>query len=439
MNNTHACTVDALPPESSRDEKDNILVAPAPASFPKPFLVGFGVDTLYLNVLYSNPENSLQKTKQTLDPDVMYQLMDLQSIAKEQESEIATNWVFCDLPLMMQPHGAGKGQWSWLLKSHLLDISVSRGKLNGIIAQVRFSSRFLWHEASTGDALAKVHNLLIEMFGQDIYLQVSSVDLCADIVGWNPGVLDWQERFLSRATGDNAYPGDGLIDGPDKSIRRWKKVTGLIFGSYSGRLACKIYDKTLEIQQKSPEKQWFYPLWEHYGRRDDAPVWRIEFHFAREFLRDLHIDNAYDMLDRFSEMWAYAVGRLGGSPDDGLPDGWLRLVMPSEDSNRSRWSVDASWEVIQAAFIEEEEAYRELGDVVYHEEKEVNVRRMLAQVSGCLVSMAAHGADLYPELGMPLPDVLAWLSVAIDIRNQIKETSFHRLVNERRSKYPTVQ
>ncbi len=428
------CMIDTLP--SSIEETTRVPEGKPTPSF-TPSLVGFGVDTLYLNVLYSNPDNALQKQKRTLDADLMSDLMDLQSLAKEQESEIASPWSFGGLPLMMQTHGTGKGQWSWLLTSHLLDLSVSRGRLNGIIAQVRVSSRFLWHEASTGDAISKVYALLMEIFGQDIYMQVSSVDLCADITGWHPGVIDWQERFLSRATGDNSYPDDGLIDGPEKAVRRWKRLTGLIFGSYSGRLACKIYDKTLEIKQKS-HKEWFYPLWEQYGWDGKEDVWRVEFHFTREFLRDLHIDNAYDLLDRFSEMWSYATGRIGGG-EDGLPDGWLRLVTPTEDSNRSRWPVDASWEVIQSAFIESEELYRNLGEVVYHEEKEVNVRRMLAQIMGCLTSMAAQGVDLYPELGMSLPDVLIWLCAAIDIRCQLKETSFRRLVDEKRVKYPTLQ
>ncbi len=435
MNNKQACTTTLLPTEN----KEAIEQTDEPVSFPKPFLVGFGVDTLYLNVLYSNPDNSLKKTKRTLEPDIMSELMDLQESAKEQESEIASGWEFEGVPLMMQSHGAGKGQWAWLLTSSLLDLSVSRGRLNGIIAQVRLSSKFLWHEECTGDTLSKVRRLLVEIFGDEIYVQVSSVDLCVDIVGWNPGILDWQERFLSRATGDNGYPGDGLIDGPDKAVRRWKQITGLIFGSYSGRLACKIYDKTLEIQQKSPEKKWFHQLWKKYDWDGESDVWRIEFHFTREFLRDLHIDSAYDLLDRFSEMWSYAVGRIGGSPDDGLPDGWLRLVVPNEqDYTRSRWPVDAAWEVVQSAFIENEEAYRDLGDIVYHEEKDVNMRRMLAQVMGCMVSMSAHGADLYPELGMSLPDVLTWLCTAIDIRCKEKETSFRRLVDERRSKYPLL-
>jgi hypothetical protein len=35
--------------------------------------------------------------------------------------------------------------------------------------------------------------------------------------------------------------------------------------------------------------------------------------------------------------------------EDGLPDGWLRYVIPSDDTNRARWPVHPAWEVIQRA------------------------------------------------------------------------------------------
>jgi hypothetical protein len=35
---------------------------------------------------------------------------------------------------------------------------------------------------------------------------------------------------------------------------------------------------------------------------------------------------------------------------DGLPDGWLRYVIPGNDSNRSRWMTHPVWCQIQGAF-----------------------------------------------------------------------------------------
>ena len=78
----------------------------------------------------------------------------------------------------------------------------------------------------------------------------------------------------------------------------------------------------------------------------------MEFRFKQEFLHNLKtpIEDAYDLLEQFKPLWEYAAGRIAGS-DDGLPDGWLRYVLPSEeDMNRSRWSVHPVWVVVQRAF-----------------------------------------------------------------------------------------
>src|SRR2546429_9359977 len=61
------------------------------------------------------------------------------------------------------------------------------------------------------------------------------------------------------------------------------------------------------------------------------------------------IDSAYDLEERLPGLWSYAVGHVGGG-EDGLPDGWLRYIIPTEDPNRSRWPVHPDWQVIQSAF-----------------------------------------------------------------------------------------
>jgi hypothetical protein len=78
--------------------------------------------------------------------------------------------------LFVEPHGVSK-QWRWLLTSWLLNIVVSRGKFNNNIAQVRFSSEYLWSQAWCGDALCKVHDFLMSIFGIGIRLQLSEVHL----------------------------------------------------------------------------------------------------------------------------------------------------------------------------------------------------------------------------------------------------------------------
>ena len=116
-------------------------------------LVSYGVDTLIINVRYSDSKG--QPVKQELDEKLLQELDYLQGEARRVETGIATDWAFQGVLLFVEPHGAGK-QWRWLLTSRLLNVAVSRGKFNDIIAQVRFSSEYLWSQAWCGDALCKV-------------------------------------------------------------------------------------------------------------------------------------------------------------------------------------------------------------------------------------------------------------------------------------------
>jgi len=56
-------------------------------------------------------------------------------------------------------------------------------------------------------------------------------------------------------------------------------------------------------------------------------------------------------LDHLNDLWTYFVGL---PPEhDHAPDatyrGWLRLTMPQDDSNRTRWPTDPIWKLIQQA------------------------------------------------------------------------------------------
>src|SRR5205823_8174930 len=75
----------------------------------------------------------------------------------------------------------------------------------------------------------------------------------------------------------------------------------------------------------------------------------VEVRFTRPAFREFpDVSGAYDVLDHIRDLWTYAVGHPGGG-EDGLPDGWLRYVIPTDDSNRARWPVHPAWEVIQRA------------------------------------------------------------------------------------------
>src|SRR6266700_1268531 len=303
-------------------------------------LVGYGVDTLILNMRYT--DEKYQPLKREVAEEIAHELDELQETARRHEMAMISPWSFLGVSLFVEPHGAGR-QWRWLLTCRLLTITVSQGTFNDLGARVRFSSVFLWTEAWTGDALSKVHEFLISIFGEHISLQVSEVHLCADLVGFDFSQVNYEEHFVSRVRKNESIYTMG-VDGVSLDYRR---VSTLRFSSHGSPLSCSIYNKTLEIKQKSG-KIWFHDLWRkgmeglHGGVWDgESDVWRVEFRFRREFLRNLKapIEDAYDLLGQFKHLWEYAAGRIVGG-DDGLPDGWLRYVLPSKDDmNRSRWLV----------------------------------------------------------------------------------------------------
>jgi len=165
-------------------------------------LIGNGVDTLILNVRYTDENNV--PIQRELDEGLQNVLDSLQGSARLKEEAVESPWVFLGVaPLFMEPHGGGK-QWRWLLACRLLKIAVSRGRFNDIIAHVRFSSGFLWSQAWCGDALTKVHSFLMSVFGECIHLQVSEVHLCADIV-YDFSQYNYEAHFVTRVRKNEAF------------------------------------------------------------------------------------------------------------------------------------------------------------------------------------------------------------------------------------------
>jgi hypothetical protein len=290
-----------------------------------------------------------------------------------------------------------------------------------------------------------------------------------------------------------------MIDGPDSIKQRWGRITGLPFGARGGALSALIYDKTHEIKYKSREKEGFYDLWLAVKDEDGnpvwdgkAPVWRIEVRFKRPALNEMMqegvfhgIDNVYDLEERLPGLWSYAVGHVGGG-EDGLPDGWLRYVIPTEDTNRSRWPVHPDWQVIQSAFApvvlpeseyEQEEREQEellelvdaeleahpwkdpsrmvkcetsrvlvpaplpaltldLAPFIRRRRYQVNMRRMVAQIAGCSITAEAwRPAGRLDGAGVDLSDTFHFLYEEVESYLEEKKRNFNELVQKKRVLY----
>src|SRR6266568_6830850 len=158
-------------------------------------LVGRGVDTLLLNVYYTDADG--KPDKRDLASFLVRQLNTWKNQAIAAEEPVVVPWAFQEAHLRMYPHGAGRGQWTWLLTSDLINVCVSRGRLN-CIALVRLSSEYLWSCPNLNEAIERVRRFLCNILETQVYLQVSEVHLCAD-VAWSFEHVDYRCEFVSRS------------------------------------------------------------------------------------------------------------------------------------------------------------------------------------------------------------------------------------------------
>ena len=382
------------------------------------FMVNHGVDTLVLNA-YHTDENG-KPIKRELDRLLHEQFNQWKKEAQGMHDAFPTPLVFNGATLHMQPNGAGQGQWPWMLKSKDITLYISGGQWNGI-ASVRLSSDYLWSCRKVLDAISTIQVLLDDLFHDEMYLQVSLVDLCVDIAGWHDiDRLDRFENFITRAKKRTGYAESEMLhDGGIQEYSFGKQQTGFAFGKdKKGRssLSCRIYDKTREVTQSG--KEWVCDLWR--GRdwsETDGKVWRVEVSFKREVLHELFqeeteswgIEDAYLLPDVLPLLWAYAVGQVKGGPD-GLPDGWLRCALSNGDKNRSRWPTHPAWKVLQGAFAQSVEVPEQFGKIIRKRHEERSIEKGIEAVIGYLTSLAAWaGGDLARE-GTDLSIVLHWLA-----------------------------
>jgi hypothetical protein len=382
-------------------------------------VVNHGVDTVVLNAFYTNEDG--HPIKRELEQALHTQLDEWKRASQGIHDEYPTALVFNGATLHMQPNGAGQGQWPWMLKSKDMTLYISGGQWNGI-ASARLSSQYLWGCTKLLRAIEAVQALLDDLFGGELWLQLSLIDLCVDIAGWRDiDQLDRFENFITRARKRTSYgqPEWGHEGGVEE-YSCGRQHTGFAFGKdKKGRssLSCRIYDKTREIEQAG--KAWVYDLWRAHGWSETCgKVWRVEVSFKRDVLHELFqegtnawgVEDAYVLPEVLPLLWAYAVGQASGGPD-GWPDGWIRCAVSDGDKNRSRWPTHPAWKVVQGAFAQSVAVPEQFGRIIRKRHEERSIEKGIEAVIGYLTSMAAWAGGELAEDGVDLSVVLHWLAM----------------------------
>lgn len=205
--------------------------------------------------------------------------------------------------------------YRYVLKDERFHLQVSRGnKVPLVYAQVASQYLTAVGIVEAEQALRFVVNSLGLVARE---ATISRVDLCADFVPHLDVDQFAVEQWVTRTRQKERY-WDG--DRPTG----WKIGKG-------GPVQCRLYDKVLEIAQRS-HKDYLLPIWRANGWQPDEPVWRLEFQFNRAFLREARLDTLDDLLAQATGLWRYAT------------EVWLRLCIPlPADDNRARWPCHPLW------------------------------------------------------------------------------------------------
>ena len=157
------------------------------------------------------------------------------------------------------------------------------------------------------------------------------------------------------------------------------------------------------------------------------------------------------MIEHVNDLCVYAAGHVDGG-EDGLPDGWLRYVVPVHDLNRSRWPVHPAWRAIQGACFAvlvrsgepvlpaPESAALDLEPFMRRRKREVNLQRALAAVAGYVSTIEAwrpalDGGGSDQAIEPDISDTFHFVFENVIGYLDEKERDFRQLVHKKRVLY----
>jgi len=183
-------------------------------------------------------------------------------------------------------------------------------------------------------------------------VRLSRVDLHADWQGgWQPSAeLGSSLRFIKPARVKwHAYHDGGTF-------------TGFVFGS--GAIVARIYDKSLQARQRSDDA-YVALLTERSPQPFDPEraIWRLEYQLRREGATGFRLYAPPDVDDDDAtieaELAAEDLPHIGSLPRFFAHQGalwrhltthWLRLVVDDGSTNRSRWPLHQTWQVLHQGY-----------------------------------------------------------------------------------------
>jgi len=269
-----------------------------------------GIDSLYLSYRGDLLEESsirlieLKKLAQSNDPNTV-------SLA-----QIALN------DHIFEVKDRGRHPFAFILNDHWYRIELAKlGAVRTPLAYVQVTSELLTQHG-VEKSVSDLNNIINKLGILSESPNVSRLDLCVDFVSYYPLAAITDGDWVTRAKDMDRY-----------TVQR--QFSGWVIG-IGGNIVARLYNKTLEMQKKP--RPYLETVHRECGWDGISDVWRLEFQFRREALRELGIASFTSLNESLAGLWQYA------STD------WLRLTIPNKtDQTQSRWPEACVWKVLQDA------------------------------------------------------------------------------------------
>lgn len=275
-----------------------------------------GVDSLYL----SYPGD--------LSTEATIRLAELKALAQSKNPEAAKLAQYAFGHHLFEVQDRGRHPFAYILRDRWYRIEVSGpSAASAPLVHAQIASEALTFEGPS--AVEQDLSAVASSLGAPGAPNVSRADLCVDFVTDHLISAVQEREWVTRARKFDRYSVD-------------RHFTGWAIGA-GGDLSARLYNKSLEIRESG--KDYMQDIWRDLGWDGQRAVWRLEFQFRRDVLRQLKCRDFELFLSSLGGLWRYAALQ------------WLRLAIPSDtDTTQSRWPTHPLWEVLQAANWQTEQA-----------------------------------------------------------------------------------
>ena len=290
--------------------------------------------------------------------------------AQEENQDKVIKFPGSDQLALIKPYGRKGHEWIIENENYSLTIGNWLDPKSRPSIMMSIRSLALWH-VGPQELIAQICSHITNVGGELLSIKPSRIDLCIDIV--LPESI-WNVELIPLRVTRAAYAAPHFFN---------SSLTGISIGK--GKFAARLYNKPLEIKQKS-KKFWMYDIWEtDLDLPDNLRIIRIEGQIRREGLKELGLDQLDETFSHVEKIWAY------------LTQDWLKFQDNPGNHHTMRTTLDW-WEIIQNGFMGVQSPTPLIRCKAFNQSK----KQLYAQTHGTLTSIIAlhHEINEFP-LGFP--------------------------------------